>query len=121
MDSRSDADEQLKQYISISGVRQFLLKNLYRKKKEEYALRINLPVLTDKIEEVGKGLPQEAVYKGETLFLKGEKSGYIEGVDEILIQKHFPKSKIISIPKAGHWLHAENPKDFYKEVISFLK
>ncbi len=121
IDSREDADVQLKEYISIKAVRQFLLKNLYRKEREEYGLRINLPVLIEKIEEVGKGLPQEAVYNGETLFLKGEKSGYIEGVDELVIQKHFPKAAIKSIPKAGHWLHAENPKAFYKEVMSFLK
>lgn len=121
IDSRDDADVQLKEYISIKAVRQFLLKNLYRKEREEYGLRINLPVLIEKIEEVGKGLPREAVYKGETLFLKGEKSGYIESEDEILIQKHFPKASIVSIPNAGHWLHAENPKAFYKEVISFLK
>lgn len=121
IDSRDDADVLLKEHISIKAVRQFLLKNLYRKKREEYGLRINLPVLIEKIEEVGKGLPQEAVYNGDTLFLKGEKSGYIEGVDELVIQKHFPKANIKSIPNAGHWLHAENPKAFYKEVISFLK
>ncbi|MEX2350683.1 MAG: alpha/beta fold hydrolase [Flavobacteriaceae bacterium] len=121
IDSRVDADVQLKEYISIKAVRQFLLKNLYRKEREEYGLRINLPVLIEKIEEVGKGLPQEAVYMGETLFLKGEKSGYIEDVDELVIQKHFPKANMKSIPNAGHWLHAENPKAFYKEVISFLK
>tara|TARA_R110000850_G_scaffold203228_1_gene329582 strand:- start:198711 stop:199475 length:765 start_codon:yes stop_codon:yes gene_type:complete len=121
IDSREDADVQLKEYISIKAVRQFLLKNLYRKEREEYGLRINLPVLIEHIEEVGKGLPQEAVYNGETLFLKGEKSGYIEEMDELVIQKHFPKANIKSIPNAGHWLHAENPKAFFKEVMSFLK
>lgn len=120
IDSRSDADEQLQKHIAIKPVRQFLLKNLYRKSKETYALRINLSVLIKNIEEVGKGLPDEALYKGDTLFLKGEKSGYIESMDEIVIQKHFPKATIKTIPKAGHWLHAENPDAFYRDVMTFL-
>ncbi len=121
IDSRSDADAQLKNYIAIKPIRQFLLKNLFRKSKETYGLRINLPVLIKNIEEVGKGLPEEAIYDGETLFLKGEESGYIEPMDEILIQKHFPKASIETISKAGHWLHAENPEAFYKQTMSFIQ
>ncbi len=119
MDSRGDADEQLKKYISNLGIRQFLLKNLYRKSKDEYGLRINLPVLIENIEEVGKSLPKDAIYNGETLFIKGGRSGYIEEMDEILIKKHFPKAVIKSIPDAGHWLHAEKPDEFFKQVILF--
>jgi esterase len=29
-------------------------------------------------------------------------------------------SKIVEIKKAGHWLHAENPTQFYEEVNRFL-
>ena len=32
----------------------------------------------------------------------------------------FPNSKIITIQNAGHWLHAENPIDFCKEVFKHL-
>jgi pimeloyl-ACP methyl ester carboxylesterase len=28
---------------------------------------------------------------------------------------------IETIPKVGHWLHAENPTMFYDKVISFLE
>jgi pimeloyl-ACP methyl ester carboxylesterase len=41
-------------------------------------------------------------------------------MDEQLIKKHFPKAKIETISNAGHWLHAENPTDFYNKVILFL-
>jgi len=37
-----------------------------------------------------------------------------------LIKKQFPNSKIITIQNAGHWLHAENPIDFCKEVFKHL-
>ena len=120
LESRGDADEFLEKYISEWGTRQFLLKNLYWKKDKTLALRINLPVLTEKIENLGEGLKNTDTYSGETLFLRGSQSNYIDENDSDLIKKHFPQSKIITIPKAGHWLHAENPKDFYQEVIKFL-
>ena len=53
-------------------------------------------------------------------FLGGEKSGYIEPMDDLLIKKHFPNAKIGTISKAGHWLHAENPDEFYDNVMNFL-
>lgn len=120
MDSRGDADKQLKKYVSNFGIRQFLLKNLYRKEQNEFALRLNLPALIENIEEIGKALPENAFYEGPTLFMKGERSGYIEPMDEIAIQKQFPKASFVTIPKSGHWLHAENPEAFFKESIAFL-
>ena len=36
------------------------------------------------------------------------------------IYYHFSEAKIVTIPNAGHWLHAENPKVFYSEVENFL-
>ncbi|MDC8001880.1 alpha/beta fold hydrolase [Aequorivita todarodis] len=119
--SRGDAEDVLSEYIKDAGTRLFLLKNLYRKDKTEFALRINLPVLSEKIEEVGVALPEDTVFNGETLFMGGEKSGYIEPSDEILIKKHFPKAEIKTISNAGHWLHAENPEEFYKVCLKFLE
>ena len=52
--------------------------------------------------------------------MRGENSGYIEPKDKFLIKKHFPKAKIETVSNAGHWLHAENPKDFYNKVINFV-
>ncbi|MEH6765960.1 MAG: alpha/beta fold hydrolase [Aequorivita antarctica] len=118
--SRGEAEDILSDYIRDEGTRLFLLKNLYRKSKNELALRINLPVLSKKIREVGVALSEDAVFKCDTLFLGGENSGYIEPMDDLLIKKHFPKAKIETISNAGHWLHAENPDEFYDNVMNFL-
>lgn len=120
IETRSEADELLSEYIHEVGTRQFLLKNLYWVDKGQLGLRINLPILVSKIEEVGKALPEDMVYKGETLFLRGSKSGYIEDMDEISIKKHFPRSEIVTVSNAGHWLHAENPLEFHQFVMNFL-
>lgn len=118
--SRGEAEDVLSEYIKDEGTKLFLLKNLYRKNKNELGLRINLPILSAKIGEVGAALPENTIFKGDTLFLGGENSGYIEPMDEILIKKHFPKAKIEIISNAGHWLHAENPDEFYDNVMNFL-
>ncbi len=120
LSGRSESDSFLSKYIPDEGTRLFLLKNLYWKEKGKLALRMNLPALIAHIEEIGKPLPEGMVYQGETLFLKGQLSHYILPEDEAGINNAFAKAKIKTISKAGHWLHAENPKDFYKEVINFL-
>ncbi len=119
--SRSEIDEILKKTIPEIGIRQFLLKNVYRENKNKLAFRFNLEVLEERYDEIGVALPPRALFEGPVLFLKGALSGYISDQDENLILAHFPDSRIISIANAGHWLHAENPVDFYNNVVSFLK
>jgi esterase len=52
--------------------------------------------------------------------LRGDRSEYISVEDENSILSHFPKAKIITISNAGHWLHAEKPKDFFEAVMNFV-
>lgn len=118
--SRGEADKVLSEYVSDFGTRQFLLKNLYWVEKGRLGLRINLEVLKNEVAEVGEPLPSYATFNKETLFLRGDRSEYIGVDDEAIINKHFPKANIATIPKAGHWLHAENPKAFFEEVVRFL-
>ena len=119
--SRSEVEEIFSKYITDFGTRQFLLKSLYWKEKEQLAFRFNLEVFNKKIEEIGKALPIENIFEKPTLFLRGSKSNYILDEDFETIKYHFPNSEIKTISNAGHWLHAENPKDFYIETMSFLK
>ncbi len=121
VNSRKDVEEILSQYIPEAGVRQFLLKNVYHAENGGYAFRFNLDALHRKYEDlVGKDLIN-GIFDGPTLFLRGEKSNYILPEDEFIIKKRFPNSKIETIKNAGHWLHAENPKDFIAAIIQFLK
>ena len=118
--TRKEAEKVLEKYILDFGIRQFLMKNLYWKSKGQLALRINLDVLIDNIEEIGEPLPAMTVFERETLFLRGEKSPYIKDSDLILIEAHFPNSRMITIANSGHWLHAENPNDFFEAVVNFI-
>ena len=118
--SRGQADKVLSDYVSDFGTRQFLLKNLYWKEKGRLALRINIDVLKEEVAEVGEPLPSYAAFEGDTLFLRGDRSEYIGVDDEPIIKRHFPKAKLMTISDAGHWLHAENPKDFFDAVMQFV-
>lgn len=118
--SRKQAQDVLGKYILNEGVKQFLLKNLYWKEKGVLGLRINLPVLVETYSEIGKALTKEAKFEKETLFLAGALSNYIDPYDEMDIKSHFPKASIKTVSNAGHWLHAENSKEFYEIVMKFL-
>jgi esterase len=80
-----------------------------------------LKSLTENNPAIGEALPSFTIFEGETLFLKGDNSNYITQNEAPIIAAHFPNSKIIGIQNAGHWLHAENPKQFYAAVCVFLK
>jgi esterase len=116
-ESRSDADQRLSQFVTDQGTRLFLLKNLYRT-NDGFALRLNTPVLQSLVGQVM--VASDAIYSGSTLFLAGEKSDYILPQDHAQIASQFPQAIIKTIPKAGHWLHAENPIAFAAEVADFL-
>ena len=118
--TRTLVDKKLAELVPEFGVRQFLLKNVYWKEKGQLAYRFNLQSLTENNPEIGNALPSFTIFENQTLFLKGDTSNYITKEEEPIIEAHFPNSTTVEIKNAGHWLHAENPKQFYSEVVGFL-
>lgn len=119
--NRREADETLKEYVKEVGVRQFLLKNLGRSKEGGYEWKVNLPVIDEKIENVGEALPEDARFEKPTLFINGANSGYIKKEDEELIFSRFPQASIQTIEGTGHWVHAEKPDKFLEMLRAFLR
>lgn len=118
---RSQVEETLYPFIPDFGTRQFLMKSLYWQTPGQLAFRFNLPVFNEKIEQIGVALPSEKRFEKPTIFIRGGNSRYILDTDLPEIQNHFPNFKLATIPNAGHWLHAENPKLFFEETSNFLK
>lgn len=119
INSRKEADDTLAKYISEPGIRQFLLKSLGRD-GDGFAWKINLPVLTKNIENVGEALPEGESYEGPTLFLAGANSHYIQQKDLPEILEFFPNYELEFVQNAGHWLHAEQPHAVVEEIRKFL-
>ena len=70
---------------------------------------------------MGAQITSSQGFEEDALFLKGELSDYITVEDENEIFTLFSKAVIKSIPRATHWLHAENPDFLLKEVCNFLE
>ena len=119
--SRKEVEEILANSIHDFGTRQFLLKNIYWENSAENKMnwRFNLKVITEKYNEILSEVNHKSSLVN-TLFIRGEKSNYI--LDEHIdgITERFPNSKLVTIPNAGHWVHAEQPKLFFDEVIKFI-
>ena len=117
--SRNQAQQFIQVHINNLGIQQFLLKNLYWIEKGKLAWRMNLKEIEKNIGEI---LVEINIHKNliNTLFIRGEMSNYILEEDFENILKSFPNAEIKTIPKVGHWLHAENPIEFYKIVREFI-
>ena len=118
---RANVEEVLSQFIPDFGTRQFLMKNLYWIQPGQLAFRFNLSVFNKKIERIGEELAEDLYFDRPTLFIRGGTSNYILDSDMPSIKKFFPASELVTIPKVGHWLHAENPKLFFQFTREFLK
>jgi esterase len=119
--SRKEADDILSEHIKEPGIRQFLLKSLGRNGSGGFIWKINLPVITEKIDNVGEEVVSEKAFDKPTLFMGGENSDYITDEDKEEISEMFPNSHVIFIKNAGHWLHAEQPAAVVETVRAFLK
>ena len=119
--SRKEAESVLDIFKLDFGTKQFLLKNLFWKTETNLAWRFNLPVIEKNIEEVGKEITSQEPFIKPALFIRGDQSNYIKDSDLEHIKMLFPVAKLITAPKAGHWVHADNPGWLLEEVLVFLK
>lgn len=119
--SRTEADQELARSIEQTSMRLWLLKNLYYITPEKFGFRCNLEVLARNMEEIGEPISGTISFAGDALFLRGEFSEYVRDSDVSDIRMYFPEARVQTIPKAGHWLHAENPEGFMEVLVSFLE
>jgi esterase len=119
INNRKQADEQLSNYVDEIGIRQFLLRNLY-KKDEELLFKCNLEFIAQCYQQIIQGYQGNNSFNKPTLFIKGSESNYINEEHRAIISQLFPKSKAKVIHGAGHWLHAEKTSTFNKSVTIFL-
>lgn len=83
--------------------------------------RLNLDVLAAEMPKI-LGFPEmDGRFDGPTLFLTGAKSDYVRPDYRPEIKRLFPKSLFAKLPEAGHWLHAEKPREFEAALRAFLE
>lgn len=117
--SRNEADEVLSQHVPEPDVRQFLLKNLQRKSLGGFSWKINLPVISAKLSNIGVDLQYTGKFTKPTLFIHGAKSKYIREEDKEKIKQIFPAAELKALD-TGHWVQAEKPQEFADTVMQWL-
>ena len=117
VEARSDADRQMQTVTPEAGVRAFLLQSLDVKNKQ---WRLNLGVLRRQMDLI-MGFPKiGARFEGPALFLSGADSDYVRSEHRECIKDLFPQAKFAKLTSAGHWLHADKPREFQAAVEVFL-
>jgi pimeloyl-ACP methyl ester carboxylesterase len=117
--SRNHADEILSQYVPEPDVRQFLLKNLQRRPEGGFSWKINLPVIREKLSNIGLDLQYSGTFDKPTLFIRGRKSSYVRDQDWSHILEIFPGAMLETMD-TGHWVQAEKPQEFVDIVLRWL-
>ncbi|MEO1514600.1 MAG: alpha/beta fold hydrolase [Bacteroidota bacterium] len=120
IDSRQQADAFLADRIEDVGVRQFLMKNLSRKKEGGFRWKMNLPAIHAHYADILAALPPADPFEGETLFVRGGRSNYVHPTDLPSLRQRFPQAQLKTVEAAGHWVHAEAPKELLTILKGFL-
>ena len=122
--NRNEAEDQLAEKIDNHRIRKFLLKNIKRDKKTHaYKWQLNVEVLYNYLDEIVGGVNRQwfedrlPIRNYPVIFIRGQKSNYILPEDETLIKEIYPEATLVDIPGAGHWLHAEKPREFMEAVM----
>jgi len=120
LSTRRQADAALSDTVEDPGIRAFLLQSLDLR-ADPPAWRLNLDVLDEEMAHI-IGWPEEigGRFDGPTLFLTGAASDYVQPTHRDRIKALFPKARFAKIPGAGHWIHAEKPREFEAAVRTFL-
>ncbi len=119
LENRKQAEGLLSGIINEPGVRQFLLKSLTQT-ESNWSWKFNLDLIIQDYAAISEGIDFSVPFSGDTLFMKGSESDYINTNYQDAILARFPNSKAKIIQGTGHWLHAEKPVAFNKIASDFL-
>ena len=116
---RSEADARLAATVDDPALRSFFLQSLDLT-ADPPRWRLNLKALGENMPSI-MGFPAvEGQFDRPTLFLSGGDSTYVLPDHRPGIKALFPNAKFAKIPGAGHWLHAEKPREFIAAAATFF-
>jgi esterase len=103
------------------GLRRFLLKNVRRNSDGSFSWKINLRGIAENYPNISAAVTAGKAFEKPALFLRGGKSHHVLPSDEPHIRELFPRAEIETIAEAGHWVHADAPREFVRRVTEFLQ
>ncbi len=119
--ARNEAESIFRQFLGKDeSTVQFLMKNLSRNPEGGFEWKPNMPGIIAAYDQLMQEVTAMHPYLGPVIFIKGERSDYITEQDLPAIHQLFPRARLLSIPGAGHWVHADQPEVFTRALLSFL-
>ncbi len=119
LESRSEADDQLATNVDDDRVRGFLLQNL-RSGSEGLHWQANLELLRRELPIIG-GFPEiDTTFDGQVMWVAGDRSPYVKDGHAPSMRELFPRTRLVTIKGAGHWVHSEKPEEFVATLRAFL-
>jgi pimeloyl-ACP methyl ester carboxylesterase len=118
---RGDVDAQLVEVVRNAGTRAFLLQNLVLAPTPRW--RANLRVLAAAMDDISgfPDVPAGVTYDRPTTFISGAQSDYVPPETLPTIGRLFPRSRRVTVPDAGHWVHSENLDGFVVRLREALE
>lgn len=116
---RSEADQRLAHAMDDPALRAFFLQSLDLKSTPP-RWRLNLDVLETEMPKIVGWPGTEGQFDHPTLFLTGAESHYVKPEYREAIRAQFPTARFAKLPGAGHWLHADKPREFEETMRVFL-
>lgn len=114
---RSDAEAQLAELGVEPALCSFFTQSLDLAEKR---WRLNLETLENDMDKIMSFPQLDGPFESPTLFLSGATSEYVQPQHRTLIKTLFPRAKFAKLRGAGHWLHADKPREFEAAVRSFF-
>ncbi len=114
---RSQAAEALAQQGVEPALQSFFTQSLDVGEKR---WKLNLDALAANMGSIMDFPELSGSYTGPTLFLTGAESDYVTRDSRPAIKALFPTARFAALPGAGHWLHADKPREFEASLRVFL-
>ena len=101
----------------------FLAHNVRPDPERGLEWQLNLAAIERNFDDI-LGFPDfdsDQAYDRPTVFMAGARSDYIQPQHHAEIDRLFPSNDISVVEDAGHWVHAEQPAAFIRQVTDFLE
>lgn len=118
--TRGEIGNELLKSIPQPAIVQLMLKNIGKNEEGKFYWKPNIPALLKHLDIIAGEITLEGYFSNPTLLIKGEYSDYVSEADVETLLQHFILLREISLPGAGHWLHAEKPEEFFRNTYDFL-
>ena len=119
MQSRTSLHAAVRQSLPDEQMYQVVLKNVI-KTSGGFQWKVNVDAIRHHFIDIMQWPLVPRVSENSVLFVRGEKSEHFSMDDYASVQAIFPNAQFKTIPEAGHWIHAQKPRELSDVLIDYF-